>query len=47
MRFAYFVALAVSAGIAIAQDESPTKAKEAFDKAAVCLWFYTWNRDFC
>lgn len=37
MRFAYFVALAVSAGIAMAQDGSPANAKEAFDKANVCL----------
>ena len=35
MRLALFVALTVSAGIAMAQDPSPTKAQDAFNKAGV------------
>jgi len=39
MRFTYtiFATLAVAAGIAMAGDASPSEAKDAFDKAAVCL----------
>ena len=43
MRFALtiFVTLAVAAGVAVAQDASPSAAKDAFDEAAVSMLLFS------